>query len=787
MNKKASPLTNSDFFNHEYIPTKTFMEYLDKVNMMPYTSVFSFEPFLDKLHNLSQGTCTFTSTSISPMAEHADSLLGKKDIDLEKMDQEELQRLLGRTFPYMFLNKQKSFIGSPFKKKLYFQTPATMEFFNSDTWLIKVDLGAHQENMITTTILAGAFLLNKFYDVKIDEIHSQIVTLKNIKSGLEKHFEIKIKNDFVDAVATKPLQKLSKKQITKLLNNIYDEQLWLAAFPPENFMFKGFLIGTFYDVTSLESMSIIKNKVTLAEEDMSPETGLPFIEQQLRNYLSMSSLRFGMVMIAYEQFFQGQSYSLSGTNNTQLLKSPDSVYEKAFESEHPILIDDITQQPNDAAGIKTRLLDTGVKSLILIPIRDAAGNLNSICELGTFREMQFNALTLLQLQEFFDLMILTSDRYMQGMENMISMFIQQQFTSIHNSVKWKFEEVATKYEVQKTLPDFDGAIDPIVFKNIYPLYGQADIVSSSKLRNKSIQADLTHNLELVLKLMEIWNDYVQFHLMESYILKVEEILNRVKKDFISSDESLIVELLNNEIHPLLKQLSLRYSALPKGPYQEYLDQLDPDLNIIYQQRRDYEQSVSQLNSAISTFLEEDDHQMQKILPHYFEKYKTDGVEYNIYIGDALLKNGGFSPFFLKDFRIWQLVNACEITKLVDDLAPKLPVPLKTAQLLFVYNSSLSIRFRMDEKQFDVDGTYNVRYEILKKRIDKAMIKGTSERLTLAGKVAIVYLQDKDRNEYLEYLDYLIKKGYIDEHIEDLELEKLQGAEGLKALRVTVLT
>jgi hypothetical protein len=36
---------------------------------------------------------------------------------------------------------------------------------------------------------------------------------------------------------------------------------------------------------------------------------------------------------------------------------------------------------------------------------------------------------------------------------------------------------------------------------------------------------------------------------------------------------------------------------------------------------------------------------------------------------------------------------------------------------------------MDEKRFDVDGTYNARYEVVKKRIDKANIKGTKERIT----------------------------------------------------------
>lgn len=92
---------------------------------------------------------------------------------------------------------------------------------------------------------------------------------------------------------------------------------------------------------------------------------------------------------------------------------------------------------------------------------------------------------------------------------------------------------------------------------------------------------------------------------------------------------------------------------------------------------------------------------------------------------------------------------------------------------------------MDEKKFDVDGAYNVRYEILKKRIDKATIKGTKQRLTVAGKIAIVYLSDADKRTYLPYINYLIEEGYIQSKIEDLELNHLKGAEGLRALRITV--
>ena len=103
----------------------------------------------------------------------------------------------------------------------------------------------------------------------------------------------------------------------------------------------------------------------------------------------------------------------------------------------------------------------------------------------------------------------------------------------------------------------------------------------------------------------------------------------------------------------------------------------------------------------------------------------------------------------------------------------------------VQDTPLSIRFRPDERRFDVDGAYDIRHEIIKKRVDKAMIKGRSERLTQPGKIAIVYSQRQEAHEYLEYIDYLQTTGYLKDEIERLELQELQGVSGLKALRVAV--
>jgi hypothetical protein len=192
------------------------------------------------------------------------------------------------------------------------------------------------------------------------------------------------------------------------------------------------------------------------------------------------------------------------------------------------------------------------------------------------------------------------------------------------------------------------------------------------------------------------------------------------------------------------------------------------------------------NKRLAAIIDKRQEDAQLMFPHYFERYKTDGVEHNMYIGDSISEDLPFQPLYLNNLRLWQLQVMCEMENAYYGLKPELPVKLDVTSLILVYNTSLSIRFRMDEKRFDVDGTYNARYEVIKKRIDKSYIKGTDERLTQAGKLCIVYSQKKDEVEYLRYVRYLKSKGYFTDNIDVVELEGLQGVSGLKAIRAEVL-
>jgi hypothetical protein len=185
------------------------------------------------------------------------------------------------------------------------------------------------------------------------------------------------------------------------------------------------------------------------------------------------------------------------------------------------------------------------------------------------------------------------------------------------------------------------------------------------------------------------------------------------------------------------------------------------------------------------YLDREEQVAQTMFPHYFEKQTTDGVDYQIYVGSALVEDGRFDPICLKNLRLWQLMLTCGIAVCAHQLRDRLPVPLEMTHLILVQHAPLSIRFRFDEKRFDVDGAYDIRYEIVKKRIDKAVVEGTSDRVTQPGTVVVVYSQNAEAQEYRGYFEYLQSLGFLTGEVEDLDLAELQGVQGLRALRSAI--
>jgi hypothetical protein len=451
----------------------------------------------------------------------------------------------------------------------------------------------------------------------------------------------------------------------------------------------------------------------------------------------------------------------------------------------PLIISDIDKFHELSNSLFSKKLKEHKKvgSYIIAPLINDE-DLLGFMELASPRKYELNGASMAHLEQIIPIFSMAISRFKREAQNLREAIIQQECTTIHPSVKWRFDEEADKFmgaQFRNEQPVFDD----IAFKDVYPLYGQLDIKGSSTKRNEAIKADLLKQVRGIRKVLSGASKVKTMPVYEHLLYRLDVFKDEIRMNMSSGSEQKIQNFMNREITPVLDQIKSEGGDMAQL-VEKYRAMLNPELGTVYEQRRKFDTSVNILNQTLASMLDEKQVEAQAMFPHYFERYKTDGVEYNMYIGQSISKKQKFDHVFLDNLRLWQLMVTCELENRFHTLKKDLETPLEIASLLLVYSSPLSVHFRMDEKRFDVEGAYNARYEIVKKRVDKAKINGTNERITAPGKIAIIYTNEEDARDYRDYIEFLESKGYVKEgSLESLELEDLQGIAGLKALRVEV--
>jgi hypothetical protein len=433
---------------------------------------------------------------------------------------------------------------------------------------------------------------------------------------------------------------------------------------------------------------------------------------------------------------------------------------------------------NPEARLAKRLLEQGVHSAIFAPVVKN-GTLLGIIELVSATKKRLNTINSNKLDIVLPYIVDTIDRYYSDVRNQIEALIQKEYTTIHPSVYWKFREEAFSH-----LNDA-SSLHEIVFNDVYPLFGQIDIKGSSERRNLTTKEDIIQQVSMLKAIFESINEGRKLPIFEQKIFELDEYLVALKDEIKADSEHIIQNYIRSEIHPVLK-LHKPAHAETAALIESYFENLDRNSDTVYAARKKYDATVAIINKKMAGILDKKQIEAQEYYPHYYERFKTDGVEHNMYIGNSITNEAQFDFLYLYNLRLWQLQVMCEMENQYHLLQPSLPYPMEVASLILVINLPITIRFRMDEKRFDVDGSYNARYEVIKKRIDKAFIKGTEERITAQNKITIVYAQQEEEQEYKRYVAFLQHKKRLGPKVEFFEVEDLQGVSGLKGIRVEVL-
>ncbi len=640
-------------------------------------------------------------------------------------------------------------------------------------------------------IMACTVILKYHYGFNLDFSRPYFYDIPDA-NGVMRHYRILYNADFIDIIPTEKSKKITQDDVDELLENPNDLKLWMDKIPPDSFISKGFVISNMFDVTVEHSISEIKSEL-IASDKRGSDNFMSNLQETFKSFFRLPGIQVGFVTYNAKKdqfepvYGKGMgSFILNGEDakicNNALCQYS---YGKLIKESSYFAISDVDKSFEKSGGMDPYkgLKEQGIKSAVLAPIA-FEGELLGVLELVSSRKNALNGVNAKKLDDVMPFIVSAVVRSKVEEENLIDAIIQNECTSVHSSVYWKFQEEA-KYFIKDQLEGKQPFFKEIVFKDVYPLYGQIDIKDSSKARNKAIQRDLMIQLARINEVLNIAFVKNKLPIYEELIFRVNNHLESITEMLYTNSEQAIFDFVKEEIIPVFSHLKKTDTELEKHVLS-YESKIDMGTESYYDHRKNYDESVTLINKKLASVLDNKQEQAQDMYPHYFERYKTDGVEHNMYVGESISGNDDFNTLYLNNLRLWQLQVMCEMENTHYSLKPELPVPLDATSLILVYNTSLSIRFRMDEKQFDVDGTYNARYEVIKKRIDKSYIKGTNERLTQTGKIAIVYSQKKDELEYLRYIKFLKSKGYFTDNVEIVELEGLQGVSGLKAIRAELL-
>ena len=700
-----------------------------------------------------------------------------------------IETLMLAVFPPASFSTDISGVVGPFQRRSFYSTRHFEEVMLNKDRLIKqplnIDIVAMERQM---GLMAYQLVLHRVYGAVLPSLGTIVFTVPDYRIGLYRHYRVDFNSDFVTVKVVGELPTLSPEQMEMLIHNRHRPEIWAELLPAEHFELEGFNLLQLVDITDQEILSELKYDL-LERDVLQTPARFEQIQEKLRVLFAQPALQLGIA--AYDEKKRafvdfGREINHSFLTKQVLHQSADSsfrlIYERLLREREPLVLKDVTTAdiPED---LRQQILSLGIHSAILALLpygNDTVG----LLELGTPDVNGLDEFDMDKVSQFVPLFAVAVKRNAEDLQTRVQAIIREKFTAIHPTMEWRFTDAARNLLAQLDAGNRTAEMEAIVFEDVYPLHGSCDIRGSSTVRNEAIQGDLIEHLTLANKVLKKASEYQQLPILDELKFYVSKNLKRLHDGLLSGDEANIYDSLKREVEPLFEYLATHTPEM-RPVISKYWGSIDPKLGILYKRRQDFEISVTTLNDAVSDYLDDEEEKAQLMYPHYFQRYKTDGVEFNIYVGGTLVENKPFDLVFLKNLRLWQLLTMVEITRRTAALKATLPVPLDTTQLILIHGQSLSIRFRQDERQFDVDGAYNIRYEIIKKRIDKATVQETGERLTQPGTIALVYAQSREAVEYYEYIDYLQDRGLLEPGVEELELEELQGVKGLLALRVRV--
>ncbi len=767
---------------------------------MPYESKLSFQPFIQYLKKRVAEEQTikaeFLKFILQKFESYPELQHPVEPEDIHKYD-ELLQLIYAALVPAVKPESENIFaLGVPFSPVVFYSTNAFQGLLKE---AIAKDLAnaansAHETEASRVKLeYVYSFILKKLYKNSINLVPKDVYALHDKKTGLTRYYHITIDTNFIDveyACSLPPLEACTLQYDPE--ENRTEELDYLTEhLPLKNVVFKGFTVLSFVETTEQQAVENIKETI-LTRQSSDHSSYFEKVAGSLKSLVRSADIEFGILplfRINDRLVFDNNSLFNSILLQTGRQQNVSSIlYKTLAESyiHHPKLLffQDISKEDLEDKLYLRLIHEIGVRSYALAPVFNNQ-QLVGVIEMYSYKTNMLTTRLVHALDPAMPLLAQLLQSFTNEFNRRIEDIIRDQFTSLQPAVQWKFNEVAWEYLQNSDLKD--GSVKAkVLFEDLYPFYGAVDIKNSTVERNLARRSDHHIHFDLLAETLNLIREKTSPLILEEMIHKADRWMRKIDDTSHDYSDVRLESFLENEVHPFLKHIRNSYPAFTDA-IEHYFKELDENTGSIFRHRRSLEASMQLINKTVSRHIDNFRNQLQLTYPCYFEKFRTDGIEYDIYTGQSIAPQRPFSPVYLKEIKLWQLRVMATVAKAMHQMQPQMPVPLQTTQLIFIYSTPVDISFRNDERRFDVEGSYNIRYQVIKKRIDKVHLRDSEERLTQPGKIALVYFHSSDADEYEGYIRFLQEQDLLLDDLEFLELEELQGVTGLKAMRVSVNT
>ena len=120
-------------------------------------------------------------------------------------------------------------------------------------------------------------------------------------------------------------------------------------------------------------------------------------------------------------------------------------------------------------------------------------------------------------------------------------------------MEWRFQQAALHYIQHKD--EGVSALEPIVFHQVYPLFGVSDIRMSSDHRNAAIQADLIEHFRLAKEILQLAYEHRPLPILAAFSHRIDKHIKGLQVGLHAGDEATKPLFIQQVIEPTFDQLA----------------------------------------------------------------------------------------------------------------------------------------------------------------------------------------------------------------------------------------